>query len=121
MKTEKLTVEEALILGKAFPFALIRSISSFSLGYMPKEFPPTEELLEARFFSDAEEIRIFHDGERLRAVRLTEQDGEETIDSTYKIENKQYGARIHLRQAVRYDEDGQASLSSGRLIGWEGE
>ena len=79
MKTEKLTVENALALGQALPYALVRSLSSFSLGPTPGSLPPTEELLEARFFSEAEEIRILHDGDALRALRLTDELGEQTI------------------------------------------
>ena len=121
MKTEKLTVENALAYGQALPYALVRSISSFSLGPTPGTLPPTEELLEARFFSEHEEIRIFHDGDALRALRLTGEPEEEFIDRTFEIENRQFGRSIRLRQSIRYDEDGQAVLNSGRLTGWEGE
>ena len=120
MKAEKLTLSEALDLGRKQPFALIRSFSAFSLGPTPGVLPPREELLEARFFSESEEYRIIHNGEDLIAVKLTEEPGEDLIDTVLEVENKRFGKKIRIRQIVCFDEDGQAVLGSARLCGWEG-
>ncbi len=120
MKKEQLNITAAIERGRTQPYALIRSISSFSLGPTPATLPPTEELLEARFFSEQGEYRIFHNGTELAAVYLTEEPDDEYIESDYTLENDK-SQRIYVRQIIGYDEDGQAVLHSGRLIGWKEE
>lgn len=119
MKTEKMNINEALEHGREFPFALVRSISSFFIGPTPEELPPTEELLEVRFFSEEGECRIFHTGAELAAVYVTEAPEEEYIDSSFSLENDR-SQSITIRQTISYDDDGQAILSSGRLTTWKG-
>ena len=120
MKTEVLTASEALSRGKALPFALVRALSAVSLGPTPAALPPEEELLEVRFFSETEEIRLFRRGDALAAVRLTETADEEYFDTEFDLENREFGARVRLRQTLCYDADGQAYPDSGRLWSWEG-
>ena len=120
MKAEQRTIRDALERGRTQPYALIRSISSVSIGPTPTTFPPTEELLEARFFSEQGEYRIFHNGTELAAAYLTEEPDEEYIESDYALENDK-SQRIYVRQTIGYDEDGQAVLHSGRLTGWKEE
>ena len=68
MTFEKLTAEEALQRGLSLPFALIRSVSSVSLGHTPEQVE-TDGLLDARFFSDTQEVRLFRrDGQLQGAV-----------------------------------------------------
>lgn len=120
MNTERLTITDAIERGRTLPYALIRSISSFYLGPTPLSLPPTEEILEVRFFSAEGEYRIFHNGTELAAVYLTEELDEEYIDSAYVLENNA-AQTIFVRQTIGYDEDGQAVLHSGRLTGWKEE
>ena len=120
MKAEKMNVHDAIERGRMQPYALIRSISSFSLGPTPAILPPTEEILEARFFSTEGEYRIFHNGTELIAAFFSEEPGEEYVDSRYAIENNK-SQTISIRQVIDYDEDGQAVLHSGRLTGWKEE
>ena len=119
MSTEEMNWQDALALGQKLPFALIHSLSAVSFGHVPTELPPLE-ILEARFFSETEELRLFRDGDRLRAARVSESAEDETIDRRLAIENPRFGKWLYQRQAVLYDEDGQAYLSSPRLCGWEG-
>lgn len=120
MNIQNLTVEEAMRLGRAMPYALIRAYSAVRLGPTPRELPAAEELLELRFFSDGEEIRVFRDGPALRAVRLREQTDAETMDRVLELENPRFGRRVRLRQEIQYDGDGQAFPGPARLCGWEG-
>ena len=69
MTFEKLTAEEALQRGLSLPFALIRSVSSVLLGNTPDQIE-TDELLEARFFSDTEEVRLFRRNGQLQGAVL---------------------------------------------------
>ncbi|MBR1496557.1 MAG: hypothetical protein IJ617_02900 [Oscillospiraceae bacterium] len=120
MRIETLTFEEALARGRALPWALVRGLSTVSLGPVPAELPPEEELIELRFFSEQEEIRVFRREDVLCAARMTEEEGADLLDSEMKPENRRFGKKMLLRQTVDYDEDGQARLSSPRLCGWEG-
>ena len=89
------------------PYALVRTLSTETLGPAPVEISP-EELLEVRFFSPAEEIRIFQRDGVLEAAAL-EEDGDETFwDQAYEIANPDF------------DEDGQAYWGHARLMDWKG-
>ncbi len=119
MKSEVLTVEDALERGRVLPWALVRSLSAVVLGPVPEKIQ-TEELMEARFFDSREEIRIFRSNGRLRAARLTEGPEDVVIRRTYAVENPEFGKAITVCYFVEADEDGQCRLSSARLAGWEG-
>lgn len=119
MKLEVMEADRALEQGMALPWALVRSLSQVTLGPAPREVDPAE-LLEARFFSAGEEIRVFREGDGLRAVRLTPQAGEAVLEEPRKIANPIFGTAVTVCRALAFDEDGQAYVSGERLIGWEG-
>lgn len=119
MKTEWLNVKEALNQGKALPWALVRSLSSFTLGPAP-EMVNLDGLIEARFFSAVEEVRLFRDEAGLRAVCLTSEEGDAAIEREHKLANPKFGRTITVRQVLAFDEDGQAFIAYTLLIGWEG-
>ena len=119
MKPETLTVEAALARGKELPWALVRSLSSVTLGPVPAELPPEDELLEVHFFSEAEEIRLFRDGAGLRAARLAEGPETPVIRREFEVENPAMGKTITVCWRIEADEDGQCALTGARLAGWE--
>lgn len=119
MIIRELEPAEAIEFGRTMPYALIRTLSEVSLGHTPPELPSPEEILEARFFSADAEVRIVLNGETLCAALLSEEPGAETVDRTLTLQNPQFGKSVSLRHLIRYDEDGQASLSSGRLYDWK--
>lgn len=119
MKTESLTVREALERGIKLPWALIRSLSQVTLGPIPTDVSQ-EELIEARFFDADEEIRVFHSCGKLQAVRLLGEPGDNTLERTYEIENPKFGKKFTVRYLLEADEDGQTCLATARLTGWEG-
>lgn len=122
MTAEPMEVRRALEAGTSLPYALIRSLSRVTLGPAPAEVDPGE-LLEARFFNETEEIRIFWDedlGEH-RAVRLTAGPEELCLRETCPLMNEAvFGREITLCREIAFDEDGQAYLSDIRLAGWKG-
>ena len=120
MKAVRMTLEEAISYGMERPYALIRTLSSFSFGQTPAAPPSLEELVEAHFFSSEVEYRILHDGQGLVAFYLKEEPEEEYLEQSFKLANAKFGTRVMIRQPIEYDEDGQAVLRSGRLCGWEG-
>lgn len=119
MKKETLTINEALACCKALPYALIRSLSSVSLGPTPGEPPMLDELLEARFFDEKQEVRLFHCNGVLYAARLVCEEGDSWIDKTYEVENKDLGKQVTVRHFLAFDEDGQCYISTSCLTGWK--
>lgn len=122
MKTEPMDVWEALDRGQALPFALVRSLSGVTLGPTP-ETVDLEELIEARFFSAGEEVRIFQGEVGLQAVCLTDGEGDIALDRPpYKLANKlKFGeATIMSKWVLDFDDDGQAFVACTRLTGWKG-
>ena len=119
MKTETLTVQEALDRGRALPWALVRSLSEVTLGRTPAVID-REELIEARFFSPGEEIRVFRANGVWTAARLEGEPEDSRITRTYGIGNPKFGTALTVCYTLEADEDGQTSLAAARLTGWEG-
>lgn len=115
----KLEANKALEQGLSLPYALVRSLSEVTLGFTPTSVD-LDELLEARFFSEREEIRIFQGEEGLQAVRLPDVEGGTALPVTCKLMNSIFGSEISLCREVSFDEDGQAYVSGLRLTGWKG-
>ena len=137
MKHDRLSMTEALKQASAFPWAMIQTYSRLYLGVNPLTdggsspaeiysfFQGREQieqsLLEARFFSDAEELRLFRLDGGLRAVLAAETDGDRWLEETCEIANKdKFGGSVTVRRVIDFDEDGQAYVAFTRLSGWEG-
>ena len=119
MKTESLTVQEALERGRALPWAWVRCMSQVLLGPVPADIS-REELIEARFFNAGEEIRIFRSHGELQAVSLRAAPEDNILERTYSIANKEkFGKSITVCYTLEADEDGQMNLGTARLTGWE--
>lgn len=84
MTFEKLAAEEAVQRGLTLPFALLRSISSVSLGNTPTQIE-TEELLDARFFSDTEEVRLFRRDGLLQGVALKQDADKDYLEKSTEL------------------------------------
>ena len=119
MRTEKLDVSAAIELGQRLPYAMVRSLSSMFLGQTPAVILP-EELEEARFFSEKEEIRVFHSERGLSAVLVTEEEGDVVLQSWERVENPTFGKELRITRLLERDEDGQAYVADMRLSGWKG-
>lgn len=119
MKTEIITVQEALDQGTALPWALVRTLSAVSLGPSPAQIDQ-DELIEARFFGPEAEIRLFRINGQLRATLLSAETDDSVIKRTYKIENPTFGRSVTVSYTLKADEDGQVNLTSTRLTRWEG-
>ncbi len=115
-----LSPEDALKRGQCLPFALLRTFSAMSLGPTPETLPDTEEILEARFFSRDEEIRLFRDDGILKAVSLRETPDARVLKNEYEIGNQALGKSLTVREILDFDEDGQAYIALSRLSDWKG-
>ncbi len=119
MKKEFLQFEAALARGKTLPWALVRGMSGVTPGMTPDDIP-TDDLLEARFFSEAEEIRVFRVDDGLHAVSLTEEPDDVVISARYTIGNPVFGKTLTVHQHIGFDEDGQAVVETACPVKWEG-
>lgn len=120
MKVKALSVEDAIRIGRSLPYALIRSLSSVTLGETPAQID-AGELVEARLFSETEEIRLFQQNGVLTAVSLCQEPGDNYWEKTYRVENPEFGKQVTLRHTLDVDEDGQTYISVTRFAGWKGE
>ena len=119
MNIEPMEVDRALEQGRALPYALVRSLSQVTLGPAPREVD-SAELLEVRFFSAGEEIRVFRGTDGLQAVRLTSREGEPGQEERRELANPAFGRAVTVCRALSFDGDGQAYVAGDRLTGWEG-
>ena len=119
LKRQHLNVSDAWEQGKTLPFALIRTWSAVTLGETPKELP--EGMIEARFFSAEEEIRIFdREGVQTAALLRTE-DGDVSYQKTFVMANPVFGKLLTVQYELEADEDGQYAVVATRLVDWKGE
>ena len=122
MKIDVIEPETAFAQGLLLPFSFIRYLSGVTLGPTPANVD-TEELLEARFFDERCEIRVFRYDDTLFAARLEEELGDKFLQNEYPLDNpKKFGIRVTERRYLdtETDEDGQSFISAVRLAGWRG-
>lgn len=122
MRTESLDAQQALAEGRAMPFAYVRTYSSVALGPSARcapEVSTPEEILEARFFDGAAELRLFRDESGLRAARLVLEDGDDCIFETVSPANSRFGGVVTVCSVLAYDEDGQAARMAALLTDWK--
>ena len=119
MTFERLTAEVAIRRGLMLPFALIRTVSSISLGNTPAQIE-TDELLEARFFSDVQEVRLFRRDGQLQGAVLKQEAAKNYWEKAYRVENPVLGSELVVRYELEADEDGQTYVSAARPAGWKG-
>ena len=121
MKQEILPVSVALEQGKNLPFAWVRTLSAVTLGRTPVDILE-KELVDARFFDEQHEIRVFRQDNDLRAVQLIREKGDMAYTETFSLVNPDvFGASVTVCHELDADEDGQAFIASTRLIHWEGD
>lgn len=118
MKIESLTIETALSLGQSLPWAFVRSLGSVTLAATPVSIQ-LNELLEARFFAEEQEIRLFQKDGVLCAVRLTQEANDDPITEVHLVEHPNFRGELTVCQDLDADEDGQMFLSSTRLSNWK--
>lgn len=118
MKYEPMSVRDAMAAGLQLPFALIRSLSRVTLGHTPPQIEEAE-LLEARFFNGAQEIRVFPGEDGLRAVRLCPEAADHAVKETCRLENRQFGSTLTITRILDWDEDGQTYVNATCLTDWK--
>ena len=103
-----------------YEYAYIRRKSGrMYVGKNPKEYPPDDEIIEARFFGAKGEYLVLPDYDIERKTDFTGSD-DNVIEREYKIENKEHGSSLTVKFFVERDEDGQAVIRRKCLCGWKG-
>ena len=118
MKQTALTAQAALDRAKNMPYAYIRMLSSVYVGATP-ECIMLQEILEARFFSEASEIQFLRNGAELTALEVADEDGDITVDQRSELMYPA-GSFLTKRRYILPDEDGQCSIVATRLLRWDG-
>lgn len=122
MRTEPLDAKQALAQGRAMPFVYVRTLSGVWLGpaagAAPDAFRP-ETLLEARFFGDGTELRLFRNEGGLHAVRLILEDGDDCVSETIQPDHPRFGGAVTVCTVLDYDGDGQAYRKATLLTDWK--
>lgn len=119
MKKEVLPLPQAWGMGMRLPWVYLRSLSRVYLGKTPERLT-MDELLEARFFSEQQEIRIFLSEDGLKAVRLEEETADRFLEEEIAV-NSGFGSSYTVHYLLQADEDGQTNRTVARLAGWKGE
>lgn len=121
MKREHITVKEGLRQGKELPYSWICTISRVYLGQNQIGEIPLDELLEARFFNQNKEVRMFRREGELQAVVYEEQPWDRVLTQKYVVQNQAlFGNELIVHQIIDVDEDGQCYVAATCLSGWKG-
>lgn len=121
MKIETIScVEQAIEQGRNLTYIYFREYSRVVIGEMPITFNE-EQLLEARFFNENCEIRLFRTEQGLCAVKLTADPQDQYIEHRRAIANpKLFGEQLITRDYLAPDEDGQMCVAQTCMAGWKG-
>lgn len=116
MDIKQLTYDAAITKAKQLPYAWIIGLSEVYSGHTPETLNPSE-WVEAHFFSSSQELRFMAEKEDLRAVLLTQEDGDLFINED-KVVDKSLSNKVQhflIRKYIQTDRDGQANIAAVRL------
>ena len=95
------------------PFAVILEMSSVYSGSTGQDWKLSDELLEAHFFDEDEEIRIFNSDGEMKAVCIYERPDEGRSTKICRIDGSK--DEVVIKQILAADNDGQYSIRSMRM------
>lgn len=116
---KKMSFDDAKSKVRDYPRALLYYMSSL-------EYKPTadcgdidwKECIEARFFSDKEELHIFKDEDEFECVIVGDDVEEDVSYKTYELANRYRRngeEKLTVKEYLDYDEDGQVFVKATRL------
>ena len=95
------------------PFAVILEMSSVYSGSTGQDWKLSDELLEAHFFDEDEEIRIFNSDGEMKAVCIYESPDEVSSTKICRIDGSK--DEVVIKQILAADNDGQYSIRAMRM------
>ena len=116
----KISFDEAKDRIREYSYSLIYMLDGIKVNREPVSSVDWEECMEARFFGEKGELRIWRDGSDYQAAEVT-QNGE-YINEDYEIAKRYQdaGKKLSVRKYIDYDSDGQAFVKSTLLYNLEG-
>lgn len=115
---EKMELDTAKEMAGSLKYASIQTVSGYSIGKASGFADINEkETMDARFFSESEEIRFFRKNNCITAVKISDGDAE-YIDENVALGEKfsTVGRFVTVRKYLEADEDGQMFVSATRLV-----
>ena len=106
----------------SYAYGLIYRISDMRFDkceHIDADYLDSDEILEARLFSENGELHIFRQDDDLICKEFKETGDEDYIERRYELEKKYktLGNNLIVREYVKYDDDGQAYIVLTRLAG----
>ena len=122
MNRSHIEFEEAKTKSGNYGYVYLREMSRQYMGVNNIDIN-WDQIIEARFFDKASELRFFKYGKELKAVLIEDNGGEEGIDfnTSDKIDllhDGKFGKSIIVREYFDYDPDGQIFVTASRLVEW---
>lgn len=119
MKIEEIKIEDVKSLSANYEYVLFYGYSDIDFGKTSGISLDWDQCSEAYFFNKAGQIHVFRDNDMLKAVRMSEENGDKHyMDRTYDITGR-FGSvcnEIIVREYLSPDEDGQAVVTYTRLL-----
>lgn len=112
--------DEAKTLISTLKFALVYENSKLLFGDINVATSINwNEVQEARFFNDTQEIHFFLKNGKMNAIDIKDNGTSDQVTMQYCLANRysQIGTKLLVREYYAYDEDGQAYVEKTRLAG----
>ncbi|MCD7826427.1 MAG: hypothetical protein LUH14_10795 [Clostridiaceae bacterium] len=122
-KKSEISFETAKERTAGYPFALVYMMSEIQFGKKEDIEVNWDEVLEARFFSEREELHLFLCEKERKAVivedAVDETNSTEVLTKNYRLSPKFQGEgrELAVREYLSEDEDGQMYVELTRLCG----
>lgn len=114
---EKLEIAAARDRIGGLNYATVQGISEYRIGKVAdlKDFDEAE-CIEARFFSETEEIRFFRKDDDVKAVKVSDGNADYMDEEYVMADNFAFaGKAVTVRKYIDEDEDGQVFIAATRL------
>lgn len=119
-KIENLEFSDACAKISEYEYALLYMISEVILTRTDSlKQIDWNQCMEARFFSRDKELHFFESEGNMKAVNISDGDGQNEVVKQYDLANKfqTMGKSVFVKEYLDYDEDGQANVVLTRLQG----
>lgn len=123
-KKKLLSLEDAKIHAQTLSYGLVYQFNRILIGSVEqvKDKIQWDECLEARFFSEKEEVHFFERNGIFAAVSISDETEETTCTRTKNVKLKPLFAtsgwnEMVIKEYIAFDEDGQAYIELTRLAG----
>ena len=118
MKRTVMEELQAMRRAEQMPFCRITTQDAITVGRTPAAVP-WQQVTEAVFFNEKEQLTLKRSGAAWQAVLLEDEPQDEFLPEEQRGLLPAFGGVLTVRQAVEYDDDGQARRGVLRLVSWK--